>query len=795
VASTRIEFNVDAMLMYGWVSDAGGQLTKISNSLCRWIRARDEAERANELLDRFDADEPATVRELLAALLDSETEAETPELVAQYMKRLAELVADPGSPDGPVPERHGPYRILLQYERPWRGEPPLAGARFVRDAASLMASHRNAERVDVVVVAIAEPHGGGWRIKGFQGQLQEAWLRVSNRIKDGNRAGSIALMARNVSHNIGSHALYWVAAGLPQEQKEFLNYLQVRMELLAGFATSMPLSPVTFKVQDVVSRFRKTKLLLKNISRSERVHDVVIDDQGGDVEAVFFGGEIGLHAFYSILENCIRDSSKFSPRKEDAETLRMNIRVASLEKFIQIDVYDDAGNFAQHGRKIQEALDGIRISDEAGALDPLNWGIKERFVCAALLRGARPEEFPMYELAARRAQALGTCRYDGARILELVEVDQHCAWRFYLPRRCAEILLVTNAAPSEAAPEVIVQSFREFAHKSQSAAGITAPFVVLDGLPEKADPKTLEGHLPHRTYVRGGRRPSRFVSIDMPLGEISPERLLRRSVEELQRGPVRLVLALVDSELRSVPERDDPDLPLLVTKNEDLTVERIGRLHEEHPEERLLIYRRHQMRWPDFTELVGKAADAGVEHFDVYDDSNSVLKGAIQDVANDPVRASLRLIEAALTRILIIDERIDLGLGAEARRRDLSRERLRLRGITVRGAQFAGHAGGTSPVSIEELSSWGRGFHFVLLHRGIADKLCLGAPESEKIREEIVHALEAGGAHLIIHSGRMGMADMPKQTKFISLANVTAWIDQHSSKLQILNELASLRRV
>jgi hypothetical protein len=48
---------------------------------------------------------------------------------------------------------------------------------------------------------------------------------------------------------------------------------------------------------------------------------------------------------------------------------------------------------------------------------------------------------------------------------------------------------------------------------------------------------------------------------------------------------------------------------------------------------------------------------------------------------------------------------------------------------------------------------------------------------------------------VIIQSGRMGRSDMPPQTKFLSLSSVTTWIEHDHSKLQIIDELFSLRRV
>jgi len=221
------------------------------------------------------------VKDFLQSLVDPKTEEQTGELVDRYMTRLENLVAQGMQNDLPEEENdEPPYKVRVQYHAR-RGEQLVAGARFVRDSATLLAARWNAERVDIVVVVRVERHGSWWRLSGFQGQLQEAWLRVNRRIEDGNRAASIALMARNLSHNIGSHALYWVASrSRDPEQERFLSYMQVRMELLAGFATSMPLAPIATRLQDVIDRFQKTPLLLANICRSEGISRVDVKLSG-----------------------------------------------------------------------------------------------------------------------------------------------------------------------------------------------------------------------------------------------------------------------------------------------------------------------------------------------------------------------------------------------------------------------------------------------------------------------------------------------------------------------------------
>lgn len=786
-----VAFDVDAMLMYGWVADEERNVTFVSNSLRRWIRGHAEIEPANETLSRIDSGERVPVMAFLASLLDAEKEAGTPAMVDAYMQRLAEDIASRKAVGGRRPERCEPYRVVLQYHPPARDAQPLAGARFVRDSATLLASRWNSDRVDIVVVAIVERDGGWWRVKGFQGQLQEAWLRVSNRIVDGNRAGSIALMARNLSHNIGSHALFWVAANAskepnPKELKDFLGYLQVRMELLAGFATSMPLSPITGSLADVVRRFRLVSLLLKNICRSESVTDVNIVYEGDDHKVVFFGGEIGIHAFYSILENCIRDSSKFAPRGgERAETLTMKIVATELDRFIQVDVFDEGGNFEENGPIIQSHVDNIRLADESGRLDPYRWGIKERFVCAAMLRGERPENFPFQETGDPNPRWLGTHRSEGKRTLEMVNVRGNCAWRFYLPKPAAETIIVGDDASAALPPNAVLVPSSDLEDLPRSTAGMTAQFVVLDGMPPGVDAAELKSRLPHRTYLRGGGE-SPFIRIDTPLEAIRPETLLRASVKSLLRTtPVKLVAALGAPDVAVDPSYTLDDFPVQV----------IGETAWQWPEvgaaENLIVFRRH----PFLDESVHRrfldtARARGIMHFETY--SGRALHALVQAVPHDP-RAAYRLVEAALTRILIIDERLDLSLN----RSDdpLRRMELSMRGIEVRGAEFAGHAVHRN-LQLYDLRHWGSGFHYVLLHRGVADKLMTPTIGAQEVKlEDVIKTLESHGSEVVMHSGRMTIADLPPGTKFVSLANVATWIEQDYSKVQIIDELFSLRKV
>lgn len=789
-----VEFKADAMLMYGWVADANRHVRHVSNSLQRWVREhRSQAGDANRLLDLIETSGDVRIEGFLQSLLDPESEGGTGELVGHYMDEMEQLIGEAPAFDSTQREEAQGYAISIQYH-PARGkQQPLAGVRFVRDSATLLASRRNGERVDIVVVAILEPHEHRWRLEGFQGQLQEAWLRVSRRIVDGNRAAGLALMARNMSHNIGSHALHWVASEYDGNapQRRFLTYMQERMELLAGFAIGMPLPPITRTIDAVIDDFKKTNLLLNNISRSEGVCEVTLNRSGYAGEAVFFGGVLGVHAFYSILENCIRDSAKHSHAARGDQPLTMHVVATPLERFIQIDIYDETGSFAESGQALRRDVEHLRLADDGGRLDEHHWGIKERFICASILRGIRPEGIQPSSTVRPGDPWLGTLDKNNYRILEMAEVKGNCSWRFYLPRRSADILLVTDRPPAIVPREVAVQASVQFATAVKSPVGILAPFVVLDGMPANIeDAESLAARLPHHTYVLGESAPHPFIEVNEPLTELSAASLLQRSVQRLASKPPRLILAVNEDEVRGRLALTPPDseVPLLVIP--DATLDNVlVNLHRRAPAEKFVIVKRHGRVPSLYSRLYGGLENElrkSIEYFECYG-SKPILAAAVYDMREDPLRAANRLLEAALTKILILDERIDLGLEKGIR------ERLALRGITVRGQEFAGYASNPDPVSLATVGDWARHAHFVMLHRGIVEKL--STQVAGKGFRAVVGMLEKHGGSVVIHSGRMGVTDMPPQTKFLSLTNVAAWVDREYSKVQIVDELFSLRRI
>ena len=192
------------------------------------------------------------------------------------------------------------------------------------------------------------------------------------------RSGVAAIMARNGSHNIGSHILAAVGTNYNElpDDKILFKYIQHRMDFIAQVTTEIPewTYPVLF-VHDLMNRFFLQRHLLNHIAESEGLSAyeyqgrdkksgdrkliemtseienkliVKVKKYNGDfiispekntiqneikdfVQVAIPGGIVGQHAFYTILENIIRNSAKHNWTK------RAKKKVKNLEITIEYD--------------------------------------------------------------------------------------------------------------------------------------------------------------------------------------------------------------------------------------------------------------------------------------------------------------------------------------------------------------------------------------------------------------------------------------------------------------------------
>jgi len=252
--------------------------------------------------------------------------------------------------------------------------------------------------------------------------------------KESFRSAIAAVIGRNMSHNIGSHAIWHLVEQLQNSKmddndiKMFLRYLQKRMDFIAQVSTSAPSWCLTMRWRDLIEEFREQKCLLDNIAWSHKVRyshgwfdTRVSTDKKPEVKLIISPqfsegitvdiphGKIGVQAFYTILENLIRNTAKYGDRSSapsvnsspDFKKLEFTIKVDDdwddqgkgwKETYYRVSIRDNWQTQEAVVKQLNDSLAAPILDPETAELKPGNWGMKEIKICAAYLRMVRPEE-------------------------------------------------------------------------------------------------------------------------------------------------------------------------------------------------------------------------------------------------------------------------------------------------------------------------------------------------------------------------------------------------------------------
>ncbi len=269
-----------------------------------------------------------------------------------------------------------------------------------------------------------------------------------------------SIMSRNGSHNIGSHVLAALShnIGTMPDDRILYQYIQHRMDYIATATTEFPMwaTPTMF-LSNIMKTFLSQRHLLDNIAGSEdlkawkfqgRSIDVesisvaklkfhirkrknnvfqkvlTYDNQNGgvnldeDFALAIPGGMVGQHAFFTIIENVIRNAAKHDwsspPKKIKEKGIKKldnegKVSQGNLEIFIDFEdlraennveftifsnmsdadeILDDKNNTTVFD-KVAHAIKEPFI-DERGNLRRKNWGIAEMKIAAGYLQSREP---------------------------------------------------------------------------------------------------------------------------------------------------------------------------------------------------------------------------------------------------------------------------------------------------------------------------------------------------------------------------------------------------------------------
>jgi hypothetical protein len=309
-------------------------------------------------------------------------------------------------------------------------------------------------------------------------------------LQQARKAAVVAIMSRNMSHNIGSHVLARLASAdgllsaveglsdvegngnlinkahvddLIQKVAAFNSYLRTRMDFLADLATTVPVVTMPKRLYSDVCVYFKVgdsgdvvwqELLMDHISGTNVGKDkitvkvyfgdkeVTIEDRDGDPVFACPNDMLGAHALYTILENIIRNCAKHSKIPPDGLELTVNVKELGDEdprdavirdKYWKIEIYDNLGECDKNDKLVgglNEQI-GASLLKPDGSLRSGGWGLLEMKIAAAYLRKIEPAliDHDSEESAGAEPREIA---HDGLEILEAVSRDGNLSYVLYV---------------------------------------------------------------------------------------------------------------------------------------------------------------------------------------------------------------------------------------------------------------------------------------------------------------------------------------------------------------------------
>ncbi len=287
-------------------------------------------------------------------------------------------------------------------------------------------------------------------------------------IDSAKKSAITQVMARNMSHNIGSHVLAKLStkeslAGFNPEIEETstketlarlysgieeiakLNeYLKLRMDFLADIATTLPTFEVKRSLIDEVLKYLHSdglsnyyKLLLKHITGNFITVSISLPAECNKrLYANFPNDILGVQAFYVIIENIIRNAAKHSQPPKD----RLKIKLKFEHKYpdlLSVIIYDNCNACSKQKNIVAEQNKRINKSllNKENELRQGSWGTLEMKIAAAYLRKVPPSDIDLPIFNPLDANEINSVVQKVPPLIEAVKVSddgQHLGYKLHL---------------------------------------------------------------------------------------------------------------------------------------------------------------------------------------------------------------------------------------------------------------------------------------------------------------------------------------------------------------------------
>lgn len=316
----------------------------------------------------------------------------------------------------------------------------------------------------------------------YQNGLRGEALKVA-----GVKSAIGSIMARNGSHNIGSHVLAALSHNVSTmpEDRRLYRYIQHRMDYIATATTEFPAwRQPTLLVGTVLKNFLSQVHLLDYISRGEglgayrydgnnerknkiRFHIRRMNEDGSignefigkddgkdsydamkDVTVAIPGGVIGHHAVYTVIENILRNAAKHEwLSSEDKKNANLDIHIDFTDQpergLVELTVWSGQGPVdGKTADEVVKALNG-KLGEKLVArgtktLKAENWGLAEMRIAAGYLVGAPIEQIAGIEDDIPEKQSRGPLDLISAVV---ANDKKSIGYRFNIPKP-KELLIV-----------------------------------------------------------------------------------------------------------------------------------------------------------------------------------------------------------------------------------------------------------------------------------------------------------------------------------------------------------------
>lgn len=622
-------------------------------------------------------------------------------------------------------------------------------------------------------------------------------------------------------------------------QVRFYEYLRQRMDFIAEICTSDPSwCPSMNLIRDILIPFFRQDMLLNYIALSEGVHRDVCEERdcsknhhnmhfkvliGGETcfeaksqqffpdpefsyklndegeftpEKYFFRskdpepliirhdiavsiphGIIGCHAFYSILENLIRNSAKHGQnwlKKGKGFEIVISIDERNPD-FVKLNLTDNMGNCDNQLKdKLSSGLDPSEepLVDNEGRLNSGNLGLKEMRVCANFLR-MRPTnqadvKTPRQSLWSDEALKKPLIEIDCEK--KTCSQDRPCEnpnlqYALYLFKPKEALVICSDQIIKRMKKEdldrlqkhgIYFKSMETF--KTSHERGFFHRFIAVQS--------ELMGDLMAHVKSQDYQIPLRVVSVDKP-DNISVEDLYKKWIKGIDPNFDNLKIAWRGSHSGGI---DD----IFCTKSKQI------------PEDTNILFDNHGE--------CNREGD-GCIYYQPYRGDERIYR-LLYTIAGEKESQRLRyyeLIEASVTNVIIADERIwkktagDLNFGPQltrTKREVLNDMRVRLTPIE------------NNRVSLKVIKQFLAKTEkkipcFFIIHQGIIDKM---NDREQKDLDKIIADYQNRLDHFtyIVTSGR-GIPDFSHRAKFIEISNLEKFIEERD-KYSLVQTLFALRR-